>query len=293
MKKNLIIFSIGLIILAGLILSQENLSENTTMTDENYSNLTIEENHSLIIKKIIPETFSVGDSQFSIQVENELNETLTNVFAIITGNGFSTYEIIPIDSLESFEKGYILVNGNFKKEGNISLTIKINSETFYENVSVAGGTSGNETQQEEEKKAILENLTKELNKIKENYDLLEQQINQKKEEKYDISQITIADLKRYIRNAQSGILVGDVQEAELNLNLANEEYNDAKGMVDNAKKIKISILTIIKDNAILFSAIAGSVLTFFALYELLKKKKESITSTIKEISKKKKTKETK
>lgn len=281
MRKNLIILIFLVIILSGFVLSETNSTNQTS------SNTTIEENHNITIKNVIPRIFHIGDVQFSIQIENKLNETQTDVYARITGDGFSTYDVISIDSLEPYSRGYMLVSGNFKKAGNITLTIKINSDTFYENVSVSA-SSIDVIQQEEEKKAILGNLSIELNKIEENYTLIDQEIDDKKRNGYDVSQISTSDLKKYIRDAQGGILAGDVQEAQLKINLAKVEYADVRDMVDNAKQI--SLLTRIKDNAVLFSAIAGSVLTFFALYELLKNKRERISSTIKGFEEKKKSK---
>lgn len=282
MKKNLIVFIFLMIVFSGFVLSETN---STNQTD---ANATIPESHNITIIKIIPRTFNIGDAQFSIQVKNELNETQINVYARITGDGFSTYDVIPIDFLEAYSKGYMLVTGNFKKSGTIMLTIKINSETFYENVSVSSTSSGDIIQQEEIKKAILGNLTIELEKINENYTLIEQEIANKKRSGYDVSQISTSDLKKYIRDAQAGILAGDVQGAQLNINLAKVEYTDVRDLIDNAKQV--SLITRIKDNAVLFSAIAGAVLTFFALYELLKNKKERISTHIKEIEVKKKSK---
>lgn len=287
MKKALIGMIIIFIFFGQFILAQDEIPAELPPANE--TNLTSEHVTVLTIKNIIPRNFEIGDAQFSIQVENNQNETLENIFARITGDGFSTYETIPIDTLESFGKGYILVSGNFKKAGKITLIIKINSETFYENVSVAQEASSEDVQVEQEQKAKLENLTLELNLVEEKYNSIEQEINNKKENGYDVSQISITDFKKYLRNARSGIFASDVQEAELNLKLAEIEYDDVKELVDNAKKT--SIFTKIKENIVFFSAIAGAILTFFTLYELLKKKKEKLETTLKEISAKKKKKE--
>ena len=224
MKKNLIILVFMIIVLSGFVLSE---TDNSTQ---------IEENHSIILKNVIPTNFRVGDSQFSIQIENAINETFTDVYARITGDGFSTYDVIPVDILEPYERGYILISCNFKKSGNITLTIKINSETFYKNVSVSQESSNQENQQNEEKKAKLENLTIELNNIKEKNNLIEQEIIDKKNKGYDVSQVSTSDLKRYTRDAQEAVLASDIQGAELNIILANLEYNDLKSLVDNTKK---------------------------------------------------------
>jgi len=289
MKKILMILILGIILFGQFVISQDEIPSANETIETNNTNLTVEDTAILGIKNIIPRTFEVGDSQFSIQVENKQNTTLSNIFPVIIGNGFSTYEAIPIENLDAFGKGYILVSGNFREAGNITLTIKINSETFYENVSVTREASTKDIQAEQEQKAKLESLTWELNKLEENYTLIEQEINDKKENSYDVSQISITDLKKYLRNARSGIFANDAQEAELNLKLAEIEYDDVKELLDNVKKM--SIFAKIKENAVFFSAIAGAILTFFTLYELLKKKKERLEVKIKEMSEKGKKKE--
>jgi len=46
---------------------------------------------------------------------------------------------------------------------------------------------------------------------------------------------------------------------------------------------KVSLAAKLKDNAVLFSTLAGAIITFFTLYELLKRKKENIKEKIKSI----------
>ncbi|MEK6827360.1 MAG: hypothetical protein AABX99_02640 [Nanoarchaeota archaeon] len=70
------------------------------------------------------------------------------------------------------------------------------------------------------------------------------------------------------------------------MNLAGEEYLAQKNRLDNAGKLPL--INIIKNNVVLFSTFAGAILTFFALYELFKKKKEDITKISEKIVEKKK-----
>ena len=117
MKNKEVIFALVLFILL------------SSATADDVSNETIIED--ITITNFIPKEFKLGDGQFSIQVQNNKNETLDYIIAIVSGKGFSTYETIPIDVLDSGDKSYIIISGNFKEAGNINLTIKINREFFY------------------------------------------------------------------------------------------------------------------------------------------------------------------
>ena len=93
-----------------------------------------------------------------------------------------------------------------------------------------------------------------------------------------------------MHNIQADILTGNVNDAEVNLNLAYGEYATQKRKLDNAKEIPL--VNILKNNVLLFSTFAGAVITFFALYELLKIKRKNITKVIiKKIRKRRKKKE--
>jgi len=90
--------------------TSQNISVNSTTEFVNLSNLSIM--RDIEITKFFPKEVKLGDVQFNIQIKNNLDETLENVFAIVSGKGFSTYDVVPIDSLEPFGKDYIFVNGN-------------------------------------------------------------------------------------------------------------------------------------------------------------------------------------
>lgn len=252
--------------------------ENITGVNE-----TIDEGH-IVISKFGPQEFKLGDSQFTIQVENQRNEEIRDIIALVSGKGFSTYEVVPIDSLNVGEKGYILVLGNFKETGNINLTIRIENEVYYQIVNVVSDLNKSEElneiiKQEEKKNAELANLSLQLSEIKIKFNLLEEELSEKKDNDYDVSKINLNDLRSYIRNAQSSILGKDVQGAHINLNLAEDEYEYQKAKVESAKEIPT--LNVIKDNAVIFSTLAGAVITFFALLELLRRKEKSITEKLK------------
>jgi hypothetical protein len=235
------------------------------------------------VKNFIPKEFKIGDVQFNIQILNNKNSTINNVMAFISGRGYSTYNVVEIPSLGAGEKDYVFVNGNFRESGNITLTIKIGNEIFYQNVSVYSNENIDLIAKELEKKAILANLSMQLKEMEEKYSQLDDEFSSKKENSYDVSQINLDELRRFLREARINIIEENIDATKKNLEFAESEYKYQKNKLDKSKKI--SFITQIKDNAILFSAIAGALIMFFTLSELLKKKGEGIVSSVGSIGK--------
>ncbi|MCX8147440.1 MAG: hypothetical protein N3D84_03160 [Candidatus Woesearchaeota archaeon] len=260
--------------------------------DSNGENAVEEEKKRIIdytITNIMPAEFKTGDAQLNIQVKNNGNVEMTDVIALVTGEGFSTYNIIPIDSLKPGEKDYIIVIGNFKKGGNITLNIRIGDRVFKRSVMVIDtATLENQKKEEEMKKAedeknrILFELSKEANELDSKYKELEENLTIKKNSNYDVSGISLADLKSYIRKAQSSIIVGDIQQANASLTLAKEEFEYQKSRIDNCKPIKKNLQDYLRGNLLLASTIAGALITLITLFELLRKKKEQLQKALAE-----------
>jgi len=257
--------------------------ENNSNVSLNQINVSFESPSVVVMKNFFPKDFKIGDVQFNIQVQNNGNLNLSDVSAFVSGKGFSTYDVTPIELLSVGQKDYVFVSGNFREAGNISLTIKISGEIFYQNVSVLDPSNANQKQlddlkKQESQKAELANLSVKLDELKVNYSALEDSIADKKDDNYDVSKISLTDLKSYIRNVQVGVLDGNLDSAKVNYNLAIDEYADL--IVRLSKVKKISTISVLKDNIVIFSTIAGAILTLFAFYELVKKKKREVSETI-------------
>ncbi len=278
MKKFLILFSLLILIslISNLIIAQDEFNETSNETQIENITLTTAK---VSITKFFPKEVKIGDVQFNMQVQNNLNENLENIAVFVYGKGFSTYEIIPIEELDPLERDYVFINGNFKESGNIILTIRINNEIFYQNVSVIDISIKIENSQEFIKKEALKNLSVELDNLKKNYASLELELSDKKERGYAISNIDLEDLKKYMRNTEVSIITEDINFAKANLKLAQEEYRYEKEKLDNAKIVPV--ITRIKENAVLISTIIGAVLALFALSELLKRQTKSLAKTLK------------
>jgi len=238
------------------------------------------------ITKFFPNEIIEGEVQFNIQVKNNREDELTNVFASIQGKGFSTYEVIPIETLNANEKDYIFVRGYFSESGEINLTIFIEDFVFYQMVSVVDVFD----EDDEREKLIqkINELSMELDTLKKNYTDLEIIYTDKKENNYDVSRVDLSELKKFLRETESGIISEDVDKAEVNLRLSYEEYYYQKNKLDTAKIIPVIMR--LRESALIFSTIIGAVLAFFALSELLKRKGESVYGTVKKIGNRKPTK---
>jgi hypothetical protein len=280
-----IIFLIGAIVFLyfvnlGTIIADENSTNNNSNIITNSAT-----NADIKIIDFLPKEVYVGDIEFNINVKNNENYTINDIGAYVTGKGFSTYEIITIDYLLPNSTSYILVFGNLKESGNITLTVKIGNKEFHENIMVKNTTiqidEEKQKLEEEAKKQKLFNLSIELEELKNKTNSLETELSIKKDNNYDISSINLNLLRGYIANIQTGILEKNVEKADISLKLADDEYDYQKSNLDNSKKIPT--INKLKDYAIIFSTLAGAIITFFALSELLKRKGEAITTTVKKM----------
>lgn len=263
-----------------------NLTTNETNTinqngTSNQTNKTIEITDFEIIN-LTPKKAEAGDITFDIEVKNTGNVKIGGLVPIIIGRGFSTYDIVPIESLEPDEISHIYVMGNLEEEGDISLNIRIKEKLFYEIIRVESKEETNETklrEVEEARRESIKTLSERLEKIKEDYSSLESEI-KKKKGGYDLSSINLEDLKIFIRDAESSLAIGEAEKANASMILAQEELKNQENILDSAQKKPFT--TKIRENLLLISTTVGAVVTLFAFYELLKKKKESVYKKIKE-----------
>ena len=290
MKKDILSLLFLLIIfsLTG-ILAQINVSDNQTAVPDNQTS------QGILLTNFMPQEVKLGDVQFNLQIQNNNNETATNILAFVTGNGFSTYDMIPIDSLSPEDKSYIFIYGNLKQAGNITLTIKISDKSFYQNISVIDPNAESDQQKiddikkQQEKEQQIKNISDQLDILKQNFTILEDEISYKQSNNYDISLVNLNILNNYLHNIQADILTGNVNDAQVNLDLAYQEYAAQKRKLENVKEVPL--VNILKNNVLLFSTFAGAIITFFALYELLKIKREKISKVIRKKMRKRKKKE--
>ena len=231
---------------------------------------------------LTPRTANKGNVLLGIEVKNKGNTKLTNLFPFVVARGFSTYDVTPIKELEPDAIGTAFVSGDFVEPGEVLLTIKINEKMFYDSIKIEEPKKIDDEKQkrliEETKKKSLEELSNELNALKKNYKTIEDEFNSKKQS-YDLSEIKLESLKKYVTDAQANIIAEDVQKANISLILGLNEYNDLNSKL--SKSSKKSFLQKIRENILIISGVTAGLVSIITLYELLKKKKEGIYTTIK------------
>lgn len=297
MKKNylilafLVIFSLFVFAVAA---ADENQTEQVGLTDNSSAQTPVEtppsnEGLGVAVISFVPTEFKIGDIQFSIQIQNNDAKELKNIMAFVTGKGFSTYNMVPIDSLKPGEKSYVIIMGTAKEEGTVTLTIKINNQVFYQNITVLDPLSSvNQAKlsqiqaTEKENAAAISQLSPQLEDLKNKLKALETDYKVKETNNYDLSEVNLNDLRNYIKNAQSSIIQKDVEQAIVSLTLGLEEYTTQKASLDSAGKMKGLWAKWLKDNLGLLAGIAASIGALVTFYELIKKKTAPLTTKVKE-----------
>ncbi len=259
-------------------LDEINATESTEMT--NQTNATEEQQEDVVdfVITLTPTEVKQGDVILTVHVENNGTVALSNLIPLVTGQGFSSYDVVPIVEVAPGETAVSYVLGHFTDAGSIVFTIKINGKAATQTVLVAG-TSQSDEELEALKEEALQTLSVQLEDLENRYVLLEEEVEQKKKN-YLLPEMDIGGLKEDIRNAQSRILAGDVEEANISIILALTEYGVQKNKIDSAQKK--SFFDKIQDNIFLISTLAGAILTLFAFFEFVKRKQAGIYQKIKE-----------
>lgn len=241
-----------------------------------------EENPDFMITAFSPSKPKMGDVIFNIDVKNTGNVRLKDLVPIVSGDGFSTYDLVPISSIDPGETSKMFVMGRLDKAGEMILSVKLGTKIFYVKLYVEGGEQKDDTAakeaEERRKLEMLAQINIQYDELKENYTLLESDYSAKKS-KYDVSEVNLEDLKEYLRSTQSSIIAKDPDKANISINLALTEYADQKRMLDNAQKKPF--LNKIKENILVISTIAGSIITLVTLMEIFGRKKEKIYEKVK------------
>lgn len=273
--------------------SQENvtLESNQTPTEPQIDQTPeVPKIMNFTVHTVIPREFKVGEIQFNLPVENTGNVEIADLAPIITGKGFALLDMVPIEVLRPAEKSYVLVMGEVKQAGTIFLTIRMHNKIFTKNITVvdpeAAGAAEKLQQmeaQEKAKEAVLQIFSSQLTELKQKHDEMESNYRTKLKENYDVSDVELDALKEMLRDAESGLIAKDVIAVNASLTIARQEFEDQKQKLDTAIPIKKTIIEKIQDNFLLLSTLAGAIITFITLWEILKKQKDTIYEKIKEV----------
>ncbi len=256
-------------------------TETTNTTNTTNQTTATEETMPGILDFIItltPTEVKQGDAILTVQIENNGTVALQNIIPLVSGRGFSAYDIVSIEEIAPGKTASAYVLGHFSDAGTIVLTIKINGRTVTQPIMVSGSSQNEEERKALEKEA-LQTLSLQLDNLENKYAMLEEELEQKKKD-YLLPEMDIEGVKENIRNAQSRILADEVEEANISIILALAEYEEQKNKLDSAQKK--SFFDKIQDNILLISTLAGAILTLFAFFEFVKRKQAGLYQKIKE-----------
>jgi len=264
--------------------NQTVLIDNSTIIDQNIPIPEPVLTTDFDLVNLSPHEIIVGDIIFNIELKNTGTTVLKNLIPVVVGKGFSMYDVVPIQTLNPGQSAFMYVSGHLSDAGSMFLTVKVNDKIFYQRITVQNPSIQIDAaaleQAQEAKTQAYQALSLQLGELESDYRVLEQEF-AKKKNKYDLSDVKLEDVKEYLRAAQSNLASGDLQKANVSLILSLSEYKDQLNHMNNASKKPL--INKIKDNIVIISTIAGALLTLFALYEILKKKKESIAQKVSNI----------
>jgi hypothetical protein len=195
-------------------------------------------NESYSLEKIIPENISLGESQLNFLLRNTGNVALLQVSVQLSGDGVTTVERIPIESLPPGEKDYAFTKINAEKEGKIDLVIKIllndtMKDTIVKEMNVvpgkAGATSGSSgpgiNGEGTGDSLNVTALNLRFNSLKEAYNDVDKRYQEKAAEGADlkIAEDNLEEANRYLKDSQSYLIDEDYKKLKLSLDVV--EYN--------------------------------------------------------------------
>ncbi|MBW2963863.1 hypothetical protein KY363_00235 [Candidatus Woesearchaeota archaeon] len=267
--------------------AEENTTTEADTTEQEPVAIPISYVESFDVVNVTPDKSLKGDVILSIDVQNTGNTEIKNLLPVVVAKGFSTYDTVPIKKLLPGETKTAMVSGTFDTAGEILLNIKIQDEIFHDRITItqpkaaANATDDSaEKAREKAKQDALRTISAELDQLKTDFTALEQQLSDMSSDYYT-SDVDLTDLRKLLMNAQSSLLAGEPDKANISTILAQNEYKDQLDTLSRAKKRPF--ISKVKDNALLISAIAGALIASFTLWEVLKKKKEGLYQKIKEV----------
>lgn len=259
--------------------NQTNNLTNSTLDNITIEGLLDEVNYTdFNIVNISPTLVAVGDNLFTIEIENTGSTTIENLIPLVSGYGFSSYKTIPIKELLPSERDLAYVFAQLNYESEVILTVTINDKTEYFTINVLSESQAvNESIIIDENEQL--NITNRLYLLEDDYKTMQESI-KKMEKDYFVNDIDLKDLKDYISRSKLQLLSGNLEQANISLVLAEEEFLDLNNKLVSAKKK--SIFDTIKDNILLISTLAGAMITLYTFYEFVKRKQKGLYKKIKE-----------
>jgi len=235
---------------------------------------------SFEMAKVIPGDVKIGDSQINIQIKNTGNQNLTNLNAVITGDGVSVYTQESIARLSPTDSKYILAWINTKKSGKIPLSIRIQDKVFTASLNVVDSEETAQAKRDAEelaaKRRKIREIQSDISNLSDIYEAFQKDYYIKESKGYDMTSININDAKSYLRNSQSALAKDDLTDASANVVLLRAELADLREKLVSAQPKPRTWKDILKENIPLLSGIFGILVGGIAVYEKLKRKAEKV-----------------
>ncbi len=227
----------------------------------------------LSIEKIFPESIDIGVTQINALIKNTGNVDLRNISIALSGEGISTLEKIPIESLASGDKDYSFIKIKAAKAGAIDLVVKLYINNILKTTLVKPLTVLEEkTEAANATKVNVTKLTNNLNGLKERYTKTEQEYQNKKLEGYpvDILYDKLKETNDYLKDAQFYLVEEDYKKIELDLIMIKDNLDSIENELKNIKKKEVTFTDKVKGNMIYIGSIAAAIVSIFTAYNLLK-----------------------
>ena len=230
--------------------------------------------------KVIPGDVKIGDAQLNILIRNTGNQNLTNLNAVITGDGLSVYNEEPISSLSPTDSKYLLVWINTKKSGKIQLSIRIQDKVFTASLNVVDSEQTAQAKKDAEdlaaKKRKIRETQSDISNLSDIYEAFQKDYYIKESKGYDMTIININDAKGYLRNAQSSLAKDDIIDSSANVVLLRAELSDLREKLVAAQPKPRTWKDVLKENIPILSGVFGILVGGIAVYEKLKRKAEKV-----------------
>jgi len=225
---------------------------------------------SLGVSSISPEEIDIGKSQLNIQIVNNGNVDLNNVYAEVSGEGITMIDNLNIERLVVGDKDYSFVNINAEKSGNIDLAIKLYSDgrlikKDVEQIKVIGQAVADKTETYNQTE-----LMNKLNAAKEKYKQLDEDYQNKKSEDYILGRIedVLKDANNYLKSAQFYMLDGDYKRGSVNLQLVEDSLSTIELELRDVKKKQVNLIDRIKSNLLYISSFTAGIISILTAYKL-------------------------
>ncbi len=224
------------------------------------------------LDKFFPEEIPLGANQINIVLKNTGTVDLSDVYALISGDGIETTDKIPLAKLKAGDKDYVFAKINAAKNGTIDIVIKLYysgnlKQKYAEQITVLNP----EAPKTVEPEFNVTGLTNSLNQLKQRYKELEALYQDKNSQGYpvDIVYDKLRTAATFITQTEANLFGGDYRSVQVNLGVLNTSLNDIEDQLDSAKKQEVSFQQKIKNNLLFYGSLAAAIVSIFTAYRLV------------------------